>query len=604
MSYSKDEINLYSKFDFTLLLRTEWLHRHVESWEYVGDAQWHVKLSLDINSDKIRKYHQETVPSKGKVDEHCQESILNRALDEEEEKEEATAHRIINIPVLNVRKSAQFTDFSVSDKNGRPINLLLREMGCHVALNQLEGAILTLHGDQAKKFGERELPPLSQKRELSKFLVSLFKETLPPTGEDDKAIEFGEPGTYKQVKDHIEKSIKALPKDPEWRELSIDSLREDFDEYWEHSRVFKYLVSLNVLRWLACVKVNLDEDDFSMVKMSFLTSRNIVGEARKKSPFKRSRGSGKVSLDIDLDGVGASEVCHVLVHAPSGTQFAPCKPKKSQEQGNVGIKARMLQSKPLSKIRIFFADLLKRKTPEHRFFIVKSLLERKQDESEFPPEAIAFGSLTPACATVKVQMGWSSSPIGDDGESKGDHLYRKIPVHDSHAGVYKMCLNLMPKLGARSWGYLAYFGFSALFAIAICLEYASTASTADIIGFSSTFLLTLATIVAMVLIASKEVPFVSRRVFKFPFWLSRACTFFNVLVLFIIMIQGTGVLGLNVPCVVLFLAALANSLMSIIYGFWCLLHRHRSSWTSAPDSFNVTKIPIYIDLKDQQINEQ
>ena len=570
-----------SRFDFALLLRTGWLHRRVESWEYVGDAQWRVKLSLDINSDEVRKYYRETILGCAS----CRGGAANP--------------RIINIPILNIRKSAQFADFSVSDKNGRPINLLLREMGCHVAFSQLEGAILILHGDQASAYREQQLPPLSQKPELSKFLVSLFKEPIPPTGKDDKVIEFGEPGTYEQVREHIENSIKEdLPKDPEWRGSSIDSLEEDFNEYWEHSRVFRYLVSLNVLRWLACAKVDLDKDDFSMVKMSFLAVRNTTEEV-KKSPFERSRESGKVSLDVDLDGVGVGEVYHILVHAPSGTQFTPCKLREPEEQGDSGIKARILQSEPVSEIRTFFG-LLKRKTPEYRFFVVKSLLERNEDDKDelkFSPEAVAVGSLTPACATVKVQMGWSSKPIDNDRESKGDHLYRRIPIHDSHASVYRMCLNLAPKLGARSLGYLAYFALSVFVTLAIFSEYHSLMDGSG--GLSiSTLLLMLAPIVAAVLIGLKEEPFVSRRVFRVPFRLGVACAILNVLVLGIATVGGTEALDLDVPKALL-LAAIPNSMILIVYGCWFFWWHRKSKWTSAPDSFNVSEISIYPDLNGQ-----
>ncbi|GEM_PF-4440744 len=564
-----DQENLQACFDFRLALTTSWLNRCVENWEYVGDSQWQLKLSLDIDKALVEKTFNEFIGKK----------FYSSNADS----------KVINIPIMHVCKSDQFSSFSIKNECDESMRLLLREMGCHVALNQLEGAILTVHGFQADLFHEEKLTPLAERPLLVKFLIQLFREPTPPRREDGSLIRLGDPDVYCAIKANSLLNVDALKMDPEWDKNSISTVRNLFNYYWYHSRVFRYLVTLNSIQWLACVVVDLDHSDFSILKVSYLVTRNFVKEVMR-SPYERTRNSGKISFDFNLESMGIGEVTHTMIHAPEGTCFIP-----SYRKGTVENRIFRLGKKKDLDIRL--SD--KKNGSEPKFFLVKKLLEKYKNEVEFPSEALAYGVLTPSCVSVKTQMGWARCKQADNDEDQNlNRLYRRIPVFDSHASVYNICLNLAPRLGIKSFGYLAYFGFSFLIMLVFVLNPEIVNLNGQTGMNALTFLLSIAPIVVAILVGSKEETFVNRQIFNIPWLLNLVCTATNVAGLFFLAMKVHN----SMPILSCFDFQNISTFLSIVLGIvfliycvWFSSYKIKNRWSLKAYSCKVLEIPIYVD---------
>lgn len=607
-----------SLFNYELALTTGWLNRRVETWKYRGDSQWGVTVSLDINDYSLRCLYDDIIRNRqpflqglfskdaladladGQIisvvkeggssqPEDCADQEGCPGQKQSEPSNEDDSDEEIIIPLFEVNKNVQFLDFSVTNGSGDAMKLLLRETGCHVAISQLEGAMLaeylSLLRKASAKFGDNEdlyaaqgnseagcakNLRLSDNVDLLRLLTQVFMEPVLPRREDGTAIVFGAPGFYSDVKSYVERFIDAETSDSSWGESASETLKKDFGEFWERSSVFRYFVALYSTRWLACASVKL-ADDFSLIKSSFVVVKDIVGAAHKKF-IPRTFKSGNVSLDLELSGIGAGEVNHVVVHAPEGTRFTPSHSRENKITGN---------TEP------------RKDFPESRFFAVKRLFEKDDnnpsDLEDIGPEALAYGSLTPGCVSVKAQMGWYEAE-----ESKDEHLYRlyrRVPVGGSRAGIYTLCLSLAPRLGMRAVGYFAYFAFSAI----VMYLAALVPSLFSAGGGSSPLavLLAVATMIIAVVANRKEEPFVSRATFRIPWILCILCTVADAVGYLALIFKGDSSADCLMP---LYLAvAVVLTCIALVHAIWVGWHWYVRRWTRAPGAFDVADIPIYIE---------
>ena len=179
-------------FHYLMLKRASWLTRRVETWTYAGDAQWCRAFSYDLNTSQLNAIWNEAqkiVSEKGHLlssdedDETPSVTPIPSSPTEGGQDTYSDGNPLINepycVPLFDVSKRQQFTDFDLRDEKGCSLHLLMRKISAQVTLNALIGAMLVEHSDSKELLLRFDEPTTS-------FLWELFSNTVAPSAQNGR----------------------------------------------------------------------------------------------------------------------------------------------------------------------------------------------------------------------------------------------------------------------------------------------------------------------------------------------------------------------------------------------------------------------------------
>lgn len=587
-------IAAWGVFNYMIMKRTSWLARRVENWSYTGSATWVRSFSLDLDINFLRLsyiwyYWQSLLP-----DDICEvdpsESILGiparYAVLHEDDGEyippSLFSDKFFDLPVIEIDKCKQFSNFDARDASGNALHLSMRGVGIQTTMSALIGAIAIEHGEAAPE-GE-QLEPLVHTDDLSGFLSDWFSAEHPPQDDGNRI----DPNT----KEGLEKTKKAALKgmelkadEEEWEADQLDAAQKRFCLYFDKSPIFRYYLKTFTFKRLICVRICLGDEAHSLIKCKYDAIRDLFGNKEEGDTLQRVMNlprhvrnfAGGLRFEMELDGIGLGEVDHTTIEAPEGTYLSPAKEPRREDQNEERAKLYVLDDLP-------YDPLL------------------SNSDIEYKPYAQATATLTQGRVTLKTKKAWKDVP-----ERKYEPS-RRLPVDGAREHRYLLNLRLVPKLGLRSLGYISFLFFSAV-AFLMCLlnpeVYLDTMYRDADSPFSLGSLLVIAPMIIMVVANKDETPYIRRQIFKAPRWLAYFCVFVDILGFLWFFIAGLQLdekqLGLFAglynsiaewnPALV-GLAACTISLACAV--LWWTIHTARTRrWTSKPGAYDQFPVPFY-----------
>lgn len=547
-------IQAWALFSYHLYKHSGWLSRRNDKWTYIGNAAWKCDVSLDLDTgcfqDYFVKYY---LRNTGEVSE-------GKTKEDDPTLMELDIFKgsIANIPLMEMSKNAQFLSFDIRDREGKPMHLLPRSQCAQVCLNMLIGAIATEHGEGASC----QLPPLLSTNPLSAVLAEWFRAPAPPH-DNSGLIDEKDPDCINRVHNSFLEAIDILANERGTTSEIVSEMKKNFDSYFDNSPIFKYFVVNYAFRWLVCTCFDCGNDDYSIVKFSYTSSRDIFGKINKggKGLVKNLYFKG-LRAEFDLDNMGYAEVSHTTIVAPEGLRFAPMPfPKAETMCGFNGSSWFHVKDEHL---------------PSH---VLDDHLKGDRDVSA--PDI--RGTLTPSCATIKALYPWK-----DDNSAR----LRRLPVEGCAQHKYVLELMLSPKLGTRAIGQTALILFS-LAAFLMCLIDPNIYSGEPNFSFST--LLVFVPIVIAVITIRDELSYMRKKISCVPRFLFNVCIVIDVAgfcVLFVAGVCNEAILQLlaaKTPLVGTFLC----SAILLIHLVWVIGHFRRDrKWQKDSRAFLTFDVPL------------